>query len=327
MKGSTEKIFYPMRLKPCYKDYLWGGTKLKTEFGKKDAPEITAESWELSCRPDGVSVVDNGFYRGRSIQELRALDRVGFFGTRCNAKEFPVLVKLIDARQALSIQVHPSSESARPEAGEQAKAELWYVVDCVPQAYLYYGFSKQISEDELLRRAGDGSICEVLNRVPVSKGDVFYILPGTIHAIGAGIVIAEIQQNSNTTFRIYDYQRKGSDGKLRPLHLGRAVSVLNYSPVIPAECKVNSGVYFPTFNMSEMFSCTYFQAYCLDVLTSVRLLCDRQAFQHLLCVEGSGEIRCDGAAYPFARGVSYLMPAALGIYKVEGRCRILLSRV
>lgn len=317
--------YTPLKMKPCYKEYLWGGTRLKTEYGKLDAPDVTAESWELSCHPDGMSVVAEGPLKGKSIEELGEIDRNGFWGSKCTKEHFPVLVKLIDAKQTLSIQVHPSDDSAADN--EQGKAEMWYIVDCEPQAFLYYGFSERINADELLRRANDGTICDVLNKVSVAKGDVFYILPGTIHAIGAGIVIAEIQQNSNTTFRVYDYQRRGTDGKLRPLHLERAAAVMDYELLIPEECKANSSMNFPEFTMAEMFSCKYFRAYRIDVHTCARLACDGCSFQHLQCVEGQGVIRCNSVDYPFERGESFLMPAALGEYSIIGKCRVLLSCV
>lgn len=311
----------PLKMRPCYKDYLWGGSRLKKEFHKADAPEVTAESWELSCHPDGLSLTEDG----QSIVQLGEKDHDRFWGKACPRGEFPLLVKLIDARRDLSIQVHPSDETAL--SGERGKAEMWYVVDCNPKSYLYFGFSQKISREEFLRRAEDGSICQVLNRVPVARGDVFYILPGTIHAIGAGILIAEIQQNSNTTFRAYDYQRRGADGKLRPLHLERAAEVLSYEPIVPEECRANSGVSFPAYSMREMFSCRYFRAYCLDVRTAADLRCDGQSFQHLLCVENEGLISAGGREYPFRRGDSYFLPAALGEYRISGVCRVLLSRI
>ena len=189
--------YTPLKLRPCYKESLWGGSRLKREFNKADAPEVAAESWELSCHPDGLSRIKGGPHDGADLVSMGALDRDGFWGRACPAGEFPLLVKLIDARRELSVQVHPSDETALP--GERGKAEMWYIVDCAPQAALYLGFSRKISREEFLHRAEDGTVCQVLNRVPVSRGDVFYILPGTIHAIGAGILIAEIQQNSNTT--------------------------------------------------------------------------------------------------------------------------------
>lgn len=316
-----------MKLAPCYKEYLWGGMKLKTRYGKQDAPEVTAESWELSCHPDGQCTVVNGTFAGKTIQQLGQADHLGVWGRNCPKEVFPILVKLIDAQKDLSIQVHPSDETALSAQGEQGKAEMWYIVDCEPQASIYFGFSEKITEEELLIRAKNGTICEVLNRVPVSPGDVFYILPGTIHAIGAGIVIAEIQQNSNTTFRVYDYQRRGADGKLRPLHLERAVAVMDYNPIVPEECKANSSVNFSGFTMDEMFSCRYFRAYSIDVRTKIGLCCNGKSFHHLLCVGGNGRIRHNGMDYSIECGQSYFMPASLGEYGIEGSCRILLSRV
>lgn len=318
---------YPMRMVPCYKEYLWGGTRLTTEYGKADAPSITAESWELAAHQDGISLVGNGPYAGKSLADLKELGEEKFFGFECQSDTFPLLVKLIDAKKDLSIQVHPSDDTADREHGEAGKAEMWYVVDALPNASIYYGFSKRISKAELSEKSKDGSICDVLNQVHAKKGDVFYILPGTIHAIGAGLLIAEIQQNSNTTFRVYDYLRKDAQGSLRPLHLERAMEVVEYTPLVPEDCKVNSGVSFPGFSMQEMFSCEYFKAFRFEVKTIATLYCDGNSFQHLLFVEGEGLIRCLGKTYSFHKGDSFFMPASLGDYTIEGQCRMLLSRV
>lgn len=317
----------PLKMKPCYKEYLWGGTRLKSEFGKIDAPDVTAESWELAAHPDGASTVAEGRYRGETLSGLAARDKTAFWGSLCRGETFPLLVKLIDAAKDLSVQVHPSDDTAHWEAGEQGKAEMWYIVDAKPQAAIYYGFSEKVTKEEFARRAQDGTICEVLNRVNVSRGDVFFILPGTIHAIGAGVVIAEIQQNSNTTFRVYDYLRRGADGKLRPLHLERAAAVVDTAPVVPSECRANSSVHLPEFTFSEMFSCKYFRAYCIDVRREISLCCDGSSFQHIVCVEGAGTIVHQGREYPLAKGDSYFLPAALGSYLLKGSCRALLSKV
>lgn len=319
--------YYPLKMLPCYKEYLWGGTRLKKEYGKLSAPEMTAESWELACHPDGSSVVAEGPLAGKSLADLARRDQEGYWGQACSSGEFPILVKLIDAEKDLSIQVHPSDRSALTGLGERGKAEMWYIVDCRPKSFLYFGFSRCISPEEFLTKAADGTICEVLNKVPVSKGNVLYILPGTIHAIGAGMVVAEIQQSSNTTFRIYDYQRRDANGSLRPLHLERAAQVADYQPIIPEKCRANACTTFPTFTVSEMFNCRYFRAYRLDVRERVTLCCDGISFQHLLCVEGAGNILHDGKSYPFRQGGSYFLPAALGEYTVVGACRVLLSRV
>lgn len=316
-------VFEPLRLRPCYKGYLWGGERLKREFHKQDAPEVTAESWELACHTDGKSVIDGGAYDGMSLLQLSGIDHDGYWGKNCQGEEFPLLVKFIDAKQNLSVQVHPSDASALP--GERGKAEMWYIVECEPQSYMYLGFSQKLTRAEFLRRAKDGSILEVLNKVPVSRGDVFYILPGTVHSIGAGIVIAEIQQNSSTTFRIYDFGRRDAQGQFRPLHLDRAAQVLSYDPISPVKCRANNGVTFPAFTLMEMFSCPYFRAFRVDVQTEVELNCDGNSFQHLLCVEGAGRIISGGKSFPFIRGDSFFLPAALGKYRIQGRSRLLLS--
>ncbi len=320
--------YKPLKLKPCYKEYLWGGMRLKTEYGKLDAPVVTAESWELAAHSDGLSTVAEGELKGKTILDLGEIDRRCFWGDNCmHSDKFPIMVKLIDAAKNLSIQVHPSDETALTCKGESGKAEMWYIVDCKPQSYIYLGFSERITQSEFLRRSKEGTICEVLNRVHVKKGDVFFILPGTIHAIGEGIVIAEIQQNSNTTFRVYDYNRRDVKGNLRPLHLERAVQVLNYNPIIPSECRANGITTFSGFTMTEMFSCSYFKAYKLDVETEAMLICDGSSFQHILCVEGEAIILSGKDKYKINTGESYFMPAALGEYIVYGNCRVLISKV
>lgn len=317
----------PLKMHPCYQEYLWGGTRLRTEYGKADAPAVTAESWELASHSAGCSTVADGALAGKTLRDLADLDQLAYWGTSCIGKEFPLLVKLIDAKWDLSVQVHPSDETCDRSAGEQGKAEMWYVVDCEPQSAIYYGFSKRVSPEEFRRRAKDGSITQVLNRVEVERGDVFYILPGIIHAIGSGILIAEIQQNSNTTFRVYDYLRRDAAGNLRPLYLERAAQVVDYTPMVPEECRVNNSVHFSDFSMAEMFSCRYFRAYRLDVLTTANLACDGTSFHHVLFVEGSGTIAYNGDCYSFKQGDSFFLPAALGEYEIRGACRALLSRV
>ncbi len=313
----------PLKLRPVYKDYLWGGDRLKREYNKLDAPERTAESWELACHADGMTTVAEGPYSGKSLEWLGQLDRERFWGRKCPGERFPLMVKLIDAKSALSVQVHPSETNALP--GEQGKAELWYIMDCEPRSFIYFGFSRKADREELLAGAADGAICRALNRVPVSRGDVFCVLPGTVHSIGAGILLAEVQQSSNTTFRIYDYGRLGADGRPRPLHIPRAAQVATYEPVVPEKCRANSAASFPGFTITELFDSTYFKTYRLDLRGRAEFNCDGEAFRHLLCVEGGGEICTPLGEYGFRRGESYFLPAALGEYAIEGECRLLLS--
>ena len=226
---EESRKYEPLRLKPCLRSYLWGGTRLREEYHKTGAG-IIAESWELSVRSDGPTLIGSGAHCGESLADILCAAPAGMAGTRCGIAPFPLLIKLIDAQKDLSVQVHPSDASACREKGEQGKTEMWYVVDCEPESTLFLGFSRAVTPDELRQRAQDGTICEVLNRVSVCPGDVFFVRPGTVHAIGAGILVAEIQQNSDTTFRVYDYNRLGADGKPRQLHLERAIEVMNCAP-------------------------------------------------------------------------------------------------
>ncbi len=209
-----------LKLEPAFKEYIWGGDKLIRDYHKQYDGKTLAESWELSCHMDGSSRIAEGPFQGKTLQEYIEWEGKRILGSHCAAFDnFPVLIKFIDAREDLSIQVHPSDEYALNEEGQYGKTEMLYVVDCAQDAYLYYGFSREISREELRQRIQDGTILEVLNKVSVQKGDVFFIEAGTIHAIGKGIVIAEIQQNSNVTYRVYDYGRTGPDGKQRDLHI------------------------------------------------------------------------------------------------------------
>ena len=216
----------PLRLNSPLKDYIWGGTRLKTEFGKSTSLERVAESWELSCHKDGPSLIENGDFAGKTLPEYIKIQGKSVLGTNCEKFDyFPILIKLIDAQDNLSVQVHPDNNYALRVEGEYGKTEMWYIVDCAEGASLIYGFDHEISAEEFARRIQDNTLLNVCNIVPVKKGDVFFIEAGTIHAIGKGILIAEIQQNSNTTYRVYDYGRVGADGNPRQLHIEKAKEV------------------------------------------------------------------------------------------------------
>lgn len=320
---EESRKYEPLRLKPCLRSYLWGGTRLREEYHKTGAG-IIAESWELSVRSDGPTLIGSGAHCGESLADILCADPVGMAGTRCGIAPFPLLIKLIDAQKDLSVQVHPSDASACREKGEQGKTEMWYVVDCEPESTLFLGFSRAVTPDELRQRAQDGTICEVLNRVAVHPGDVFFVRPGTVHAIGAGILVAEIQQNSDTTFRVYDYNRLGADGKPRQLHLERAIEVMNCAP---AQGAADTLLPCPPDGVQEVLTCEYFRVRRAEVKRRIDLSTEGGSFTHLMCVRGGGDILCGGRNYPFRQGDSYFLPAALGEYAVEGDCSLLLSGV
>ena len=320
-------ISYPMRMEPSCKDTLWGGNRLRRDYGKAAASEHTGESWELSAVSGSESRIANGCYCDMTLNSLASEYGTAFWGQHCRSDRFPLLVKLIDAAQDLSVQVHPSDERADTAAGEQGKAEMWYVLDALPKACLYLGFSGPVSPAALEKSCREGTVLKLLNRIPVSRGDVFYIPPGTIHAIGKGITLAEIQQSSDTTFRIYDYDRTDADGKRRTLHWERAFQVVEHEPLFPENCRANAMVRFADFTLSELFSCRYFRSYRLVVRRRVRLNADAASFRSLLCVDGSGTIVHEGREYPIGKGESYFLPAGLGLYELSGECTVLLSWV
>ena len=222
-----------LKIKPSCKDYLWGGTRLMTEVGKEYDGDKLAETCELSCHPDGPSYVANGEYAGETLSEYILMEGKKVTGTHSrHYSQFPLLIKFIDAKDDLSIQVHPDDEYAMKNEGQYGKTEMWYIVDCEEGASLYYGFSREVSKEEFEERIKNKTLLEVLNKVEVHKGDVLFIEPGTIHAIGKGNLIAEIQENSNVTYRVYDYGRKDANGKERDLHIEKALQVTKRVPIL-----------------------------------------------------------------------------------------------
>lgn len=308
---------YILKLKPAFKDYLWGGTKLRDEYKMDCDLEKIAEAWVLSCHKDGNSVVTNGEYKGATLKEV--LDKEpDFLGDKAKGFEFfPILIKLIDAKQNLSVQVHPNDEYALKVEGEYGKTEMWYVVDCEKDAYLYYGFKEQISKEDFKNAIDNNTLTDILNKVNVKKGDCFFIESGTVHAIGAGLLIAEIQQNSNTTYRVYDYGRVGADGKPRELHTEKALQVTVTAPP-------NAPVIHNTSDaVTTLADCDYFKIRRLNVNGGAELWVDESSFSSLLCVEGTAEV--DGIGV--VPGDCLFIPAGYGSVTVLGNAQLIESRV
>lgn len=315
----------PMLLKPAFKDYIWGGTRLRDDFQKDCDFDKIAESWELSCHKDGNSVISGGEFDGLTLQEFIDKQGKAVLGTNCERFEnFPILIKLIDAKDNLSVQVHPNNEYALRVEGEYGKTEMWYIVDCDEGATLLYGFKNEISKDEFAKRIADNTLLEVTNAVPVKKGDVFFIEAGTLHAIGKGILIAEIQQNSNTTYRIYDYGRVGNDGKPRELHVEKAkdVTALRPAKAYPeTEIIAKDG-----YTEKLLSSCEYFTTYALEVNDKATLTADEKSFNSILILEGSGRLSGE-SEIEFKKGDSIFVPASSGDYTIEGKCKAILTKV
>lgn len=310
-----------IKLKPACKDYLWGGHKLVEKYGVEYDGEILAEAWELSAHPAGPSVIVNGKYAGKTLREYLDAEGLEVLGTHCRRfREFPILTKFIDAKDNLSIQVHPSNAYALKNEGQYGKTEMWYVLEAEPGAFLYYGFKKEISKEEFSARIKENTLLEVLNAVPVKKGDILFIESGTLHAIGKGILVAEIQQNSNVTYRIYDYGRVGADGKKRDLHIEKALDVTNRIPI------VKSGENYP-----HVADCDYFTVDKLNLdgkLTyRTQGTVDEKSFLSILILDGKGSISCKGENLEYKKGDSFFLSANSGDWQIEGTCDALLTTI
>ena len=318
-----------IKLNPAFKDYLWGGTKLRDEYGKKCDLDKVAESWELSCHKDGCSVVADGEYAGLTLPQYIEKAGKAVLGTDCEKFEyFPILIKLIDAKQNLSVQVHPDNDYAMRVEGEYGKTEMWYVVDCEPGAGLLYGFKHEISKEEFRRRIEDNTLLEVTNRVEVHPGDVFFIEAGTLHAIGEGILIAEIQQNSDTTFRVYDYRRVGADGKPRQLHIEKAIDVTRLAPATrPCGRPQAKPEAFDGGSVLPLASCDYFTVKEMEVTSHAALMADEKSFHSLLLLDGSLTLSMGGEKLEMKKGDSVFVPAGSGDYTLTGKGRLILTTV
>ena len=303
-----------LKLRPTCKDYLWGGDRLRTDFGIESDLHPLAEAWVLSCHPDGPSSIVNGPYAGKTLADYIAAEGKGVLGADCAPfADFPILTKLIDAKGNLSIQVHPSDAYALEHEHQYGKTEMWYIVDCEPGAFLYYGFDHAISKEEFARRIQDNTLTEVLNAAPVHKGDVFFIPSGTLHAICAGIVIAEIQQNCNVTYRVYDYGRVGADGKPRALHIDQALAVTDCNPPQKQD-------FGPHLGQCKYFTVDLHEG---DFAEDA----DARSFVSLLVVDGAGTVTAGGETLAVKKGDSLFIPAGTGAIAVAGSLTTLATRV
>lgn len=298
-----------LKLSAATKDYLWGGTKLKEAYHKTTTTEILAETWELSCHPDGPSIITNETYKDKTLAEYIKENKESL-GTNCERfKDFPILIKFIDAKEPLSLQVHPDDYYALKNENQYGKTEVWYVLDCEPGAYLYYGFKKEVTKEAFKEAIDNGTLENLLNKVEVQKGDVFFIQSRTIHAIGGGITIAEIQQNSNVTYRVYDYNRVGADGKKRELHIEKAqeVTALDFTGKA-----YNFG--------NHIASCDIFEVDEIKVEEQeLSLYAGPTSFHSLVVLEGEGKIN----ELSVQKGDSLFVPADFGHYTISGSLTLL----
>lgn len=320
----------PFLLQPVGKEFLWGGRRLKDDFGKETDSDLLAESWECSTHPEGTNIVDSGIYKGERLDKV--LQRhPEYLGTSVeNTSGLPIMIKLIDAKQDLSIQVHPDDEYAQKnENGSLGKTEMWYVLDAAKDARLIYGFYHDMDEETVRKSLESGTIEKYLQKVHIEKDDVFFIHAGVVHAIGAGALIAEIQENSNLTYRLYDYDREDKNGKKRELHIKKALDVVNLSASTKPRQPMRVLRYRRGCASELLCRCQYFQVErqlvnteCYKAMVSYRT--SRNSFQVLLCVEGCGVLfEENGESINFFKGDCIFVPANSVPLKIHGKAQLL----
>ena len=316
---------YPLKLSYTAKTAIWAGTRLKTEFGKVSEHQTVSESWELSVRDDEMATVLNGDAMGMTLAEY--FEKAGYdcvsptFGEN---DRFPLLVKLIDADDILSVQVHPDDAYASEIENDSGKTEMWYIVDACEGARLVYGLRDGVTREDFAVAVRERQLDKVMNYVDVKKGQTYFIPSGMLHAIGAGILIAEIQQNSDLTYRVYDFDRVGKDGKLRPLHVDKALAVTRpYSEKEISDIRFSRG----EGDRDLLANSEYFKVRRLCVDGSCDVCVTRDSFVSLVCIDGEGSIRYNGEEYPVKKGESFFMPAGMGTVVLDGSMTVILSEV
>ena len=305
----------PFRLKPVYKNYIWGGKNLITSWNKASGSESLAESWELASHPDGDNIILDGELSGLTLSEaVRKFPALVSKSFRPD-DTFPIMVKLIDSASPLSIQVHPFTEYARRVEHSRGKIEAWYILGHEEGAYIYLGFNRNVTRREFERAINDKTLTDMLRKIYVNNGDIFFIPAGTIHAIGAGITLAEIQENSNITFRVDDYGRLGADGRPRELHIRKALDVANTFPLTVTP---------PGRGGNVIVSCNKFRAERLRAPFTRNT--NNDGFRFMMCLEGECLFRCNNFSCEIVKGSNIFVPSDCEYdYTFEGNGIILVT--
>lgn len=313
--------FYPLQFEPILKERIWGGEKLKTILNKPISSKITGESWEISTVEGDVSVISNGDLAGKSLNDIINSNPEEVLGTEVYArfgKQFPLLFKYLDAREDLSIQVHPNDELAKKRHNSFGKTEMWYVMQADTDSKLIVGFKEDSNAAEYLENLKNKTLLSILDNVAVQVGDVFFLETGTVHAIGAGMVIAEIQQTSDITYRLYDFDRKDAAGNERELHVDLALDAINYNKIDTYK------KYNKELNQSNvMVDCPYFTTNFLPLDGEVAVNKSGNSFTVYMCVEGDFELEFDGVKSKYIKGDTILIPAALKSFVLRGKGSLL----
>jgi mannose-6-phosphate isomerase len=312
---------YPLIFKPIFKERIWGGTKLKDVLNKSISSELTGESWEISSIKGDVSVINNGELKDKSLNEVINSFPNEILGTEVYKKfdkEFPLLFKYLDAREDLSIQVHPNDQLAMKRHNSFGKTEMWYVIQADNEARIIVGFNEESSREEYLENLKKNTLLSILDKIEVKEGEVFFLETGTVHAIGAGMIIAEIQQTSDITYRLYDFDRVNASGNKRELHIDLALDAINYH-------KVNSyREYKRTRNESNsVVNCPYFTTNFIPLEGEIKVSKKSDSFTVYMCTDGDFEIDYDGLNYLYKKGDTILIPAVMTDYVLRGKASLL----
>ncbi|GAB4452210.1 MAG: mannose-6-phosphate isomerase, class I [Anaerolineae bacterium] len=323
---SMDKTTYPLTFTPVFRNYLWGGRNLETKLGRALPPGIVAESWEISGHPSSPTTVENGPLAGQTLPQALAVLGLDLVGSRSQAMlnrgKFPLLVKLLDATQPLSVQVHPNDDYAnRHENGELGKTEMWYILHAEPDSYLIYGLKRGVTPAAFRQALEAGNLETCLHQLPVKAGDAVFIPAGSIHAIMDGIILAEIQQNSDTTYRVYDWNRLGPDGQPRPLHIDKAIEVINFAQVEPGHFQPqlledNAGL-----RREIITACPYFNVERVTFKQAGAKFigrCDGSTFEIWGIMSGLGRVGWGaGESFELPAVRFTLLPAALSDFEIE----------
>jgi len=317
---------YPLKFAPVFKERVWGGRAL-ARFGYELPDGPIGEGWMIADHPHGVSRVANGAFAGKGLDEVREACGASWFGAKGAASRngrFPLLVKLLDCNDDLSVQVHPGDDYERLPPGEQGKTEMWYVLEAKPGAKIIYGLKPGVDREALAEAIRAGRIMEMLQEVPVRAGDTFYIPSGTVHALCAGVLVAEIQQNSDTTYRLYDYDRLGLDGKPRELHIEDSLNVIAYDG--SGATRMSTDAARPG-EWLQLAASPYFVTHKGIVRGEWKLATTPDTFDILVVCDGEGSVVWADGAEPVKAGDCLLVPANLGDYALLGNLTVLRSRL
>ena len=323
-------MIVPIFMKPVFKDYIWGGTNIKQKLNKNTPYEKTAESWEVSTNANGKAEIINGDYEGKTLYELfeDKNKREELFGTKTvNLDRFPLLVKYIDAESNLSVQVHPNDEYASNVENDIGKTEMWYIMDCKPGAKLICGTQDGIKKDDVEKNIKEGTVEKILNYVDVNKGDVIYIPSGTIHAIMEGLLICEIQQNSNSTYRLYDYDRRDKNGKPRELHMDKAMDVVNTNRFVINTQGVGETIKYARSEQRLLCECKYFEVKYYDIPKHEIIMVDDSSFKSIVVIEGSCKITCGDEEETANNGDTFFIAAGRKRVHINGQCKLLVTNI